>query len=52
MFTGRLAAEAAVSAVKNGNTSKEFLMAYDRAWRESDMGKELERNCLVKENMA
>lgn len=52
MFTGHLAAEAAVSAVKNGNTSKEFLMAYDRAWRESDMGKELERGYSLKENQA
>ena len=34
MFTGRLAAEVAVLAVENENTSKEFLMAYDKAWRE------------------
>ena len=39
MFTGRLAAEAAVFAVKNGNTSKDVLMAYDKAWRDSKIGK-------------
>ena len=27
-------------------------MAYDRAWRESDMGKELERGYSLKENQA
>ena len=39
MFTGRLAAEVAVLAVENGDTSKEFLMAYDKAWRDSNIGK-------------
>lgn len=39
MFTGRLAAEVAVLAVENENTSKEFLMAYDKAWRDSNIGK-------------
>ncbi|HJJ84131.1 MAG TPA: NAD(P)/FAD-dependent oxidoreductase [Methanocorpusculum sp.] len=39
MFTGRLAAEVAVLAVENGDTSKEFLMAYDKAWRVSNIGK-------------
>lgn len=41
MFTGRLAAEVAVLAVENENTSKEFLMAYDKAWRDSNIGKKL-----------
>ncbi len=41
MFTGRLAAEVAVLAVENGDTSKEFLMAYDKAWRDSNIGKKL-----------
>ena len=41
MFTGRLAAEVSVLAVENENTSKEFLMAYDKAWRDSNIGKKL-----------
>ena len=41
MFTGRLAAEVAVLAVENEDTSKEFLMAYDKAWRDSNIGKKL-----------
>lgn len=49
MFTGRLAAETAVTAIRNGDTSKKSLMAYDRAWRESYMGKALVRNYAVKE---
>ena len=48
MFSGKLAAETAVSAVKNGDTSKKALMAYDKAWRESGMGKALVRNYAVK----
>ena len=41
MFTGRLAAEVAVLAVEKGDTSKEFLMSYDKAWRDSNIGKKL-----------
>ncbi|MCP1662393.1 MAG: NAD(P)/FAD-dependent oxidoreductase [Methanocalculus sp. MSAO_Arc1] len=49
MYTGRLAAETALSALENGDTSKAALMPYDTEWRESKMGKTLERNYAVKE---
>lgn len=49
MFSGKLAAETAVSAVKNGDTAKHVLMAYDTAWRESPMGKSLAQNYAVKD---
>ena len=39
MFTGRLAAEVAILAVESGNSSKEFLVEYDKAWRDSKIGK-------------
>ena len=49
MFSGKLAAQTAVSAVKNGDTSKKALTAYDKAWRESTMGKDLACSYAVKE---
>ena len=49
MFTGRLAAQTAVSAIRNGKCSKDVLMAYDRGWRESPMGKTIARNWHLKE---
>ena len=49
MFTGKLAAERAVSAISDGNTGKRALMPYDAAWRNSHMGKTIARNWQIKE---
>jgi digeranylgeranylglycerophospholipid reductase len=49
MFTGRLAAEVAADCIASGNCGKEALMAYDRGWRTSKMGKTIERNYHIKE---
>ena len=49
MFTGRLAAEVAAECIGKGDVTKKALMKYDRAWRESKMGKTIERNYHVKE---
>jgi len=49
MFTGRLAAQTAVSAISSGKCTKDVLMAYDRGWRESHMGKTIARNWHLKE---
>lgn len=49
MFTGRLAAETAVSAVSAGDCTRDALMAYDRGWRESAVGKTIARNWHLKE---
>ncbi len=49
MFTGRLAAETAAACIGRGDVSKKALMAYDKAWRDSKMGKSIERNYLIKE---
>jgi digeranylgeranylglycerophospholipid reductase len=49
MFTGRLAANVAAECIAKGDLSKKALMAYDRSWRESKMGKTIERNYLIKE---
>ena len=49
MFTGKLAAETAVQAVSKGTCTKDVLMAYDRGWRESPMGKTIARNWHLKE---
>ncbi len=49
MFTGRLAAQTAVSAIQKGDTSKKSLMTYDKAWRESCIGKTVICNNTVKE---
>ncbi len=49
MFTGRLAAHVAAECIAKGDLSKKALMAYDRNWRESKMGKTIERNYLIKE---
>ena len=39
LLSGKLAAETAVSAIQNGDTGKKALMAYDKAWRQSIIGK-------------
>lgn len=49
MFTGRLAAETAADGIGKGDVSKKTLMAYDKAWRASKMGKAIERNYHIKE---
>jgi len=49
MYTGRLAAEVAAVCTGKGDVSKKALMMYDRSWRESKLGKALERNYLIKE---
>ncbi|MHC1626564.1 MAG: NAD(P)/FAD-dependent oxidoreductase [Methanoculleaceae archaeon] len=49
MCTGRLAATVAADCISNGDCSEEALMAYDRGWRESHLGKVLDRNYHVKE---
>jgi digeranylgeranylglycerophospholipid reductase len=49
MFTGRLAAEVAADCIAKGDVSKKALMAYDKAWRVSKMGKAIERNYHIKE---
>ena len=49
MFTGRLAAEVAAECIEKGDVTEKALMKYDRAWRDSKMGKTIERNYHVKE---
>lgn len=49
MFTGRLAGQTAAEAISAGNVSADALMAYDRGWRESKLGRTLERNYRIKE---
>jgi digeranylgeranylglycerophospholipid reductase len=49
MYTGRLAAEVAAACIGKGDVSKKALMIYDRSWRESKMGKSIERNYHIKE---
>lgn len=49
MFTGKLAAQTAADCIGKGDVSKKALMAYDKAWRASKMGKGIERNYHIKE---
>ncbi|EHQ35850.1 NAD(P)/FAD-dependent oxidoreductase [Methanoplanus limicola] len=49
MYTGRLAAEVASKCIESGDLSKEALMEYDSVWRDSKMGRALERNYQMKE---
>jgi digeranylgeranylglycerophospholipid reductase len=49
MYTGRLAAQVAADCIEKGDVSKKCLMAYDKAWRASKMGKAIERNYHIKE---
>jgi len=49
MFTGRLAAKVAAECIGRADTSKKALMAYDKAWRSSKMGKAIDRNYHIKE---
>jgi digeranylgeranylglycerophospholipid reductase len=49
MYTGRLAAEVGAVCIGKGDVSKKALMMYDRSWRESKLGKSIERNYHIKE---
>jgi len=49
MYTGRLAAEVAAVCIGKGDVSKKALMMYDRSWRDSKIGKAIERNYHIKE---
>ncbi|MDT8358453.1 MAG: NAD(P)/FAD-dependent oxidoreductase, partial [Methanomicrobiaceae archaeon] len=49
MFSGKLAGEVAADCIRKGDCSKGALMAYDTLWRNSRMGKALERNYKIKE---
>jgi digeranylgeranylglycerophospholipid reductase len=49
MYTGDLAAKVAIGAIEKGDTGKSALMPYDTTWRDSKMGKTIERNYHIKE---
>ncbi|MCX6693813.1 MAG: NAD(P)/FAD-dependent oxidoreductase [Methanomicrobiales archaeon] len=49
MFTGRMAVQVAAQAIASGTPSREALMPYDLTWRDSPMGKSIERNYRIKE---
>ncbi|HDR74324.1 MAG TPA: NAD(P)/FAD-dependent oxidoreductase [Methanoculleus sp.] len=49
MYTGNLAGKVAADCIGNGDVSREALAVYDRTWRESTMGKAIERNYKIKE---
>lgn len=49
MYTGKLAAQVAADCIGKGDVSKKALMKYDKEWRESKMGKSIERNYNIKE---
>ena len=49
MFTGSLAVKVGSKALSAGDTSRESLMAYDKDWRASPMGKTIARNWHIKE---
>lgn len=49
MYTGKLAAEVAAECIARGDCSREALMKYDVTWRDSKMGRALDRNYQIKE---
>jgi digeranylgeranylglycerophospholipid reductase len=49
MHTGRIAAGVASEAITKGDCSQQALQPYDKAWRHSKFGKNLERNYRIKE---
>jgi digeranylgeranylglycerophospholipid reductase len=51
MYTGKLAGEVAAECIKEGNLTAVGLKKYDTLWRESAMGKGIERNYQIKEIM-
>ena len=50
LLSGRLAGETAARAVREGDSSPDFLQSYDRAWR-SQIEEDLARHYLVKEGL-
>jgi len=51
MYTGKIAGEIAAECIKEGNWTAAALKKYDSIWRESAMGKGIERNYQIKEIM-
>ncbi|NLV27661.1 MAG: NAD(P)/FAD-dependent oxidoreductase [Methanomicrobiales archaeon] len=49
LYTGKLAGEVGAKGLDQGDTSSQKLMPYDKTWRESYLGKALERNYQIKE---
>ncbi|MFA5237135.1 MAG: NAD(P)/FAD-dependent oxidoreductase [Methanoregula sp.] len=49
MFTGRLSGQVAADCIARGDCTKKALYAYDKGWRESEMGRGLVRNYTIKE---
>jgi digeranylgeranylglycerophospholipid reductase len=49
LYTGKIAAEVGAEALAKGDVSRRSLMKYDQTWRESYLGKALERNYQIKE---
>jgi digeranylgeranylglycerophospholipid reductase len=49
MYTGNLAAEVATDCIGAETLGKDALMRYDAAWRDSKLGKAMERNYKIKE---
>jgi len=51
MYTGKIAGEVAAECIKEGKWTAAALKKYDSIWRESAMGKGIERNYQIKEIM-
>ncbi len=49
LYTGDVAADVGADALAAGNVSRKNLMRYDTTWRNSYLGKALERNYQIKE---
>lgn len=49
LYTGKVAAEVAAESIAKGDCSRDALMKYDETWRESNLGRALERNYQIKE---
>ena len=49
LYTGKTAADVAAESIAKGDLSKKALMKYDTTWRESYLGKALDRNYQIKE---
>jgi digeranylgeranylglycerophospholipid reductase len=49
LYTGKTAVDVGAEAIAQGDVSKKALMKYDETWRESYLGKALERNYQIKE---
>lgn len=49
LYTGKLAGEVGAEALAKGSVGQQQLMPYDTTWRESYLGKALDRNYQIKE---